>query len=116
MSEFKRDLNDLSEDFSSKAESLKHRMRETADHAREVVDEKVRSASEQVSQTAGRINEAVHDGVNKLRSVKTEDLEKAWTGVKTKASENPGQTIVIAAAAGFMVGLLFHAATSNSRS
>lgn len=114
MSEFRKDFNEGTSGMGeSKSESLRHRMRDTANQAREAVDEKLRTASQQVSQKAERINEAIHENVEKIRSMKAEDLERAWDGVKAKARDNPTQTMMIAAAAGFMVGVLFHAATSH---
>ena len=120
MSEARKDQNDMPENVANNVESLKHRMRETANQARDfagqardAVDEKLRTVGQQVSQQAERLNESLHENVDRLRSMGSEDLERAWNGVKSKARENPAQTIMVAAAAGFMVGLLFHAATSN---
>lgn len=83
-------------------DGVRQRVRETADHAREVIRDKVGTLGEQMGGISGNMTEQF----DRIRHMNRDDYEEVWTGVKERARQNPGQTILVSAAVGFVLGMM----------
>lgn len=83
-------------------DGVRQRVMDTADQAREMLREKVGMVSEQM----GGVSDSMTEQFDRIRQMNRDDYEEVWTGVKERARQNPGQTILISAAVGLVVGMM----------
>ena len=121
-----------SEDVS-KMDKAKHMMNDTMDKTRKAVGDQLGQAKEKLSQVAEKVNDQIGDDVSERFSeaqarakeaareqyaVRSEQFKEGYSKVQdnmghvsddlgTFVKQNPGRAVLIAAAAGFLIGLLF---------
>lgn len=83
-------------------DGIMQRVRETADRTMSSVTDSMSNMSEKMTGMGGKLNE----GMDRVRHMERQDYEEMWTSVKARARQNPGQTILISAAVGFVVGMM----------
>jgi len=82
--------------------NVMQRVRDTTEQAREMLNEKVGAMGQQLS----GVSDSLSQGVDRIRHMDREDYEQAWQSVQDRARQNPGQTILISAAVGFVIGMM----------
>lgn len=92
----------MTDKLSSTVDGVMQRVRDTTGQAREYISDKMGTVQEQLSGVTDNLSQ----GVDRIRSMDREDYEQAWQSVKSRASQNPGQTILISAAVGFVIGMM----------
>jgi ElaB/YqjD/DUF883 family membrane-anchored ribosome-binding protein len=95
-------MGGMQEKLSSTVDGVMQRVRDTTDQAREYLTDKMGTMQEQL----GGVGDSLTQGVDRIRQMDREDYEEAWQSVKSRASQNPGQTILISAAVGFVLGMM----------
>jgi ElaB/YqjD/DUF883 family membrane-anchored ribosome-binding protein len=95
-------MGGMQDKISSTVDGVMQRVRDTTDQAREYLTDKMGNVQEQFS----GVSDSVTQGVDRIRQMDREDYEQAWQSVKTRASQNPGQTILISAAVGLVLGMM----------
>jgi ElaB/YqjD/DUF883 family membrane-anchored ribosome-binding protein len=95
-------MSGMKEQISNTMDNVMQRVRDTTGQAREMLNEGLGTVSEQLS----GVSSTVTQGVDRIRNMDRDDYEQMWTSVQNRARQNPGQTILIAAAAGFVLGMM----------
>jgi len=83
-------------------DGVRQRVMETADQAREMLRDKMGRVTEQMGGLQGQMT----DQFDRVRQMNRDDYEEVWMGVKERARQNPGQTILVSAAVGFVLGMM----------
>ena len=85
---------------SSSDSSLASQTREQAQHLGQKVATAATQAKEYISEKATVVGE-------KIKDLQNTDIREVAENAKSYARQNPGQALLISAAAGFLLGLLF---------
>jgi len=95
-------MSGMTDKLTSTVDGVMQRVREGTDQAREFISDKVGTMGEQFS----GVSDSLTQGMDRIRHMERDDYEQAWTSVKSRAQQNPGQTILISAAVGFVLGMM----------
>jgi len=92
----------MQDKISGTMDNVMQRVRDTTGQAREMINERLGTVSEQLS----GVTDSMSQGVDRIRNMDREDYEQMWSSVQNRARQNPGQTILISAAVGFVLGMM----------